>query len=229
MNLMNGIIRPGKVLEVVDNYGVVKCSAPGLFTEKDGAATLPPIYPLLQSSSNTFTKPKAGDLVWILNFTDNKMELFYIRQNNYTEQLEELLTTDGGGKYCEVLCSVESGLSHAQLFFSDGSGWILKNDETIIQINPDGNILLEYPQAHRTIEISSNGISIGTKGGSAEPAVLGNKLEDVLNKIVILLKSLGDAAALNPYTAPLSTAIKSQIPGIENAIPEIASMNITID
>ena len=56
MKLINGIIRPGEILEVLEN-GKIKASAPGLFSEED-LENLPPIMPfweLIGSHANTFS------------------------------------------------------------------------------------------------------------------------------------------------------------------------------
>ena len=44
MKLEKGIIRPGIVLEVLDN-GIIKASAPGLFSYSDDPEKMPPIFP----------------------------------------------------------------------------------------------------------------------------------------------------------------------------------------
>ena len=44
MKLFKGTIRPGKVMEVLEN-GVIKASSPGLFSFTDDPEKLPPIMP----------------------------------------------------------------------------------------------------------------------------------------------------------------------------------------
>ena len=83
MKLVNGILRPGEVLEVLEN-GKIKASAPGLFSEED-KDLIPPVMPfweLIGSHANTFSTPTEGDEVWILNLTDNPLQLYWFRKDN---------------------------------------------------------------------------------------------------------------------------------------------------
>ena len=58
MRLVNGTIRPGTVLEVLEN-GLIKASAPGLFSYVDDPKMLPPIMPwFIGNNSNSFSKLK---------------------------------------------------------------------------------------------------------------------------------------------------------------------------
>ena len=62
MKLATGILRPGIILEVLDNWKI-KVSAPGLFSSED-KDLIPPIMPfweLIGSHSNSFSTPVKGD------------------------------------------------------------------------------------------------------------------------------------------------------------------------
>ena len=83
MRLSNAILRPGKVLEVVDANGTIKVSAPGLFSDQDDPKLLPPVTPLLLLHSNQYSTPIVGNEVWVLNFTDNTQQLYWFRKDNY--------------------------------------------------------------------------------------------------------------------------------------------------
>ena len=66
MKLDKGTIRPGTVLEILDD-GLIKASAPGLFSITDDPEMLPPIMPwFIGNNSNSFSKLKQYDEVWIL-------------------------------------------------------------------------------------------------------------------------------------------------------------------
>lgn len=223
MKLCNAILRPGKVLEVLDNAGTIKVSAPGLFNEND-KDNLPPVYPLFLSHCNQFSSPIVDDEIWVLNLTNNTQQLYWFRKDNFIENNEEILNGDN----VEVLCSKESGMGWATIYFSDGTGWIIKNDRSVIQINKDGEIQLNYPLAHRCIDINSNNISIGSQGESAHPAAYGDKVGDLLWKIYMTFNSIKTSAAVNPYTANIASAI-SMIGDWSDEIPDIESQHVTID
>ena len=224
MKLINATIRPGKVLEVLDNKGTIKASAPGLFTSQDKDKLPPIMHAPWGSHPNSFTTPDKGKEVWIMNFSDNKRQLYWFRKDPFDEN--NLDTNIQGEKNVEVLCNRKSGLGWATIYFSDNSGWIIKNDESKIQINADGEICLSMNDAHRTIDINSNGISIGSKGSSAHPATYADKLEDILSTINQQFALIKQAANTNPYTTAIGSVIDTSW---SNKIPDIESIHVTID
>jgi hypothetical protein len=224
MKLSNAILRPGKVLEVVDANGTIKVSAPGLFSDQDDPQLLPPVTPLLLFHSNQYSTPLVDDEVWVLNFTDNTQQLYWFRKDNYIENNKDIQEEVN----VEVLCSRESGAGWATIYFSDDSGWYIKNDKTFIQLDPDGNIKLKNPNAHRCIEINSNNISIGSEGESAHPACFGDITADLLWKIYMTFNALKTASAANPMTAHLGAAI-NMVGDWSGDISKIKSGHVTID
>lgn len=224
MKLMNAILRPGKVIEVVDEFGTIKVSAPGLFNEQEDPAKLPPVTPLLLFHSNQYSTPIVDDEVWVLNFIDNTQQLYWFRKDNFKENNTDIQKEQN----VEVLCSRESGTSWATIYFSDDSGWMIKNDQSFIQIDPDGNIKLKNPNSHRCIDINSNNISIGSEGESAHPAAYADKVGDLLWKIYMTFTSIKSSAMMNPHTAPIANAI-DMIGDWSDEIPGIESKHVTID
>lgn len=224
MELKNCIIRPAKVVKVQDN-NILKVVAPGLFSKTDNPDLLPPVYPFIEMSKNSFSEVQEGDEVWLLNVEGNKTELFWLRKPDYEFGMEGRIA--GGG--LEILARREAGSSWAEIYFSDGTGWIIRNDMSYISINKDGHITLSVLGRHKTIEINDEGISLGSKGQSAEPAVLGDKLTDVLDYIVVVAEMIRDASLANPYTVPLGTALKATIPVLKSKAEKICSSYVTLD
>jgi hypothetical protein len=97
MELYNAYLRPGKILEVVDNYGNVKCSVVGIFKDDEDLTKLPVISPapFMRTSPYSFVQPKAGDDVWVMLFSDNPQLLFYLFQSSqfvlYKKVINQLL------------------------------------------------------------------------------------------------------------------------------------------
>lgn len=224
MKLSECILRPAKVVEVMDN-NIIKVTAPGIFSTEDDVSKLPPVYPFIEMTKNAFSGVAIGDEVWLLSVKDNSQELFWLRKPDSDFGYEDL----PAGKNLEVLARRESGASWAEIYFTDGTGWVIRNDSSKIVIDSDGNIVLSAPGYHKTIEINDMGISLGTKGGSAEPAVLGDKLTDVLEYISIMFDSISTMAAANPYTFPLSVPINSLKAGLDDKIKHICSSYVTLD
>lgn len=233
MKLINGILRPGEILEVLEN-GKIKASAPGLFSEED-LENLPPIMPfweLIGSHANTFSTPIKGDECWILNLTDNPLQLYWFRKDPHIEHNQDIFE-EGGTENVEIICNRESGVGYATLYFSDGSGWILRNDESCLQIFPDGHIELGMSWPHRAIKIDSKAIHLGVKFGDEEaqgthPACFGDLTADILNDLCSMIHAAGQLAKMSPYTAAIGN-ILVKAKDIQQQIPGISSTHVKLD
>ena len=223
MKLVNAVLRPGKVIRVLE-AGNILAEVPGLFSSQD-IDLLPPIEPFFHGAENAFSKPKEYQDVWVLNMEDNPQQLYWIRKDKLVEKNGELLNEEN----VEILCNRESGIGWATIYFSDGSGWVIKKDESIIQIRQDGSIVMKVDWPHRAIEIAESSINIGTEGKAAHPAAYGDKIEDILTDLCMLLKSMQLVANTNPYTVMLSKVMKPQIKSIQEKIGTISSQHVRID
>ena len=226
MNLSKGTIRPGTVLEVFDD-GTIKASAPGLFSFVDDPTKLPPIMPwFIGSNSNSFSKLKQYDDVWLINFNDNPLQLYWLRKDNVSDNAENLPMHE---ENIEIVCNREVRGEWCSIYFSDGSGWVMSKGDSIIKIRPDGSILLSADMPSRCIDINGKNISIGSEGKSAHPAAYGDKTEAVLMDICILLNKVALSSLSNPYTFNIGNTLLMQLPSITNKISDISSEHVTID
>lgn len=227
MELSQGHIRPGRVLKVEDEKGIIKASCCGLFSDQDDPENLPPVYPFPLGGANNFSLPKVDDEIWLMFFDDNPMELFYIRKDNFPENLKDILSKKY--KEVEVLASREMPMGMVQLYFTDGDGWIIRNVDSVIQMRKDGSILLDSGSAHRKIDICNNSISLGSEGGSAHPAAYADKIENSLKILNNMLNAMSKAAKLTPFTVGIGVAIDALRPMYEQSIDEIDSPHVTLD
>lgn len=161
MKLFNGILRPGKVLEVIeDGKGVIKVSAPGLFSEED-IDFLPPVEPFFGLHPNSFSMPVVDEEVWVLNFSDNIQQLYWFKKDDYKINIESLFE-DG---IQEVICHKPIGDDkYASIYFSDGSGWVISS-VGVINIDKDGQIHIKS-QGESIINVTNEQIDINSPGGT---------------------------------------------------------------
>lgn len=227
MNLANGHIRPG-VVKKVDNNGIIKAISPGLFVveNENEIENLPPIMPGFIGGTNV-SLPSIGDDVWILNFTDNPLELFWFKKTN--SPLNTEVIRNNLGKNSEILCNKSSDTGNASLYFSDDSGWVIDNTDAKISIEKNGSILLNSDINERAIHINTNNISIGSINKSSHPAAYGDVVEDVVLSLCSLLNKVAIKALANPYTAALGVEILSELHNISDKAALISSDNVTID
>lgn len=223
-------IRPGFVLRVEDNYGTVKASCVGVFAEDADPELLPPVIPFMSLSRGTFSHPKENDPLWILINKDNPQELLYVRQADLSNQLND--TLDQGYEDVEVLMRTESGSGYAQILFDTDEGLIVQNDDSSITIQKNGNITLKKAGSHRTVEINSDGISLGSEGKSAEPALLGDKTQDAMDKLWDCINTVVMTLQTScPYAAPAMAQVQAKgvLPEAKMAIMKIKSNNVSLD
>ena len=220
-------IRPGIVEEIIDNKGTIKASCCGLFSDVDATDKLPPIYPFPLGGANNFSSVHNDDEIWVMFFDDNPLELFYIRKDNFPEQLKEIL--DKNYEDVEVIASRDMPNGVVQIYFTEGDGWIIQNADSVIQIRKDGSILLDTGYAHRKIDVNYNSISIGSKGTSAHTAAYGDSVVNSLNILNDLLDALSESAHINPYTQQLGATIDTLRPRFEESLEEIESQHVTLD
>lgn len=222
MRFENATMRPGTVLEVIDNKGTIKVEAPGLFTRED-PEKLPPVYPLFLFGVNSFSTPVKGDEVWIMNFSDNERQLYWFRKDD--EDNNKNLLIDEEGKI-DIVVHRDTNKGWGTLYFSDGSGWVMSRDKSKINIDPKGNIYISYPNPNRTISVSSLGISLGKKGKSDHTACFADQLIPILNDITRQFDLLKTSMQSNPYTTPAASSIDTSV--WKNNIDKIESLNVTL-
>lgn len=227
MKLINAKIVPGTVQEVVDDYGTIKGSAYGLFSAEESTENLPPIYPFFTVTHGTFSRPTVGELIWVISTTDNPTELFYFKQRELTEDIKNIIE-EVGSNQCEIISNYEGKNGWAQIFFADGTGWMVRNDG--VQFNmTDEKIVLTTGSKNRTISISSDGISLGTEGTSKEKAVLGDSLSKLLQQLDINIKTLASTASASPYTTHLTNVINKMASDLDSSLQNILSENVSLD
>ncbi len=223
MKLRQGIIRPGIVVEVLDN-NTIRAGAPGLFDRND-KDKLPIILPWpCGINKNSYSQINELDEVWVVNFSDNPLQLYWFRKDDVNDN-KDIISEEN----VEILCNREAGMGWATIYFSDGSGWVIRNSDSKIQIRPDGSILMDTNIPHRAIDVNMGSISLGSVGGSKSPAVYGDELMEVLVKIQVALNIIKQSANMSPYTKPIAIALKSLPSQIEKLIPKIISPNVTLD
>jgi hypothetical protein len=225
MKLSEGTIRPGTVMEVLEN-GVIKASAPGLFNFSDDPNLMPPIMPwFIGGNDGCFSQPKQYDEVWIMNFSDNPQQLYWFRKDKISDNTNLPISETN----IEILCNRDVAGEWCTIYFSDGSGWIISKGESIIQIRPNGSIQLNTGFDKRCIDISPAGISLGSVGKSSHPAAYGDVAMEIFNGFLALLKQIQMVSTPNPYTAPIGTIIAANIPLLESKIPSLVSSHVTLE
>ena len=196
MKLYNATLRPARVLEILEK-GKIKVEAPGLFSRQD-LENLPPVLPWFTGGTNAYSSINVGELVWILSVDDNPSQLYWFRKDD-PEDNEDL----SGLQNVEVLCNKTAGFGQAQLYFSDGTGWVIKNGETQFKITAEGD--LELSAGGNQISVGSGGVKLGEET-TGHPAYA-EQVMDALCSIASCLDTIKKAALPIYFTMPIANAI----------------------
>lgn len=214
MELARGDLRPGKVLQVVDNIGTIKVSAPGMFTDQDDVDLLPPVFPLFTIGSNTFSSPNVGDSIWLLSFRGNAQELFYFRMVDHKDYMKNIGNINNNSDIeCVVRKQTDNGWG--ELYLDTGEGWIIANGDCKAVIDNSGNV-----------NLIGNSVRLGSSSAS-NPVCKYEETEALLKMITNVLGTLAAGVA---ETAPSqASGATTMINMIKAQIPKIKSSKIYVD
>lgn len=208
MNFSTSTLRPGKVLQVVDEKGTVKISAPGLFSADADPEMLPPVYPICPVHRGGFSSPLVDDRVWVLHDEANSQLFLYIRFNDLPYEVTKLLNAE---TETEVVFSRDTDNGVFQLYFSSGEGVKILGNGSYILIHTNGDIDIYKEGLNRSISLSDDSICLGKSSGEAGSVdthvAYGETVEDALDVIYNILLKLKTGCVSNPYTSNISTLI----------------------
>ena len=219
-------IRPGKVLKVIDNYGTIKASAQGLFSDSDDPDLLPPIIQFIIPSSTSFSMPHEGDNIWVWYFSNNPQELLYTFRSNAQANNSDQL--DNEYKDVEIQMKRTSDKGDILVDYNDDDGYTINNSDTKINIDNDKHDIHIVHTDGTSISVTKDGISLGKDGGSQYKAVCGEKLIESLDDIKNILNAIKSAAMGNPYTTPIGTAMTPLMPKLEK-FKQMLSDTVTLE
>lgn len=217
-------IRPGKVLQVIDNYGHIKASCTGIFSEQDDPDLLPPMSQFFKISSTQYSQPHIGDDIYVFIFSDNPQLFLYVFRGDVAMNNGSEL--DNEYDDAEILMKRHTDAGDVRVGYDSDNGYDISVNESNMNIGNDSNIHLNHKDGN-SISITDNGISLGKDGGSSYSAVCGEELVKVLKDIKSLLNTIKTSAAGNPQTAHISTAMTSQLATLSN-FDKILSKIVTL-
>ena len=211
-----GTIWIGEVVNTADplQLGRVKIKIFSKYDELE-PDVIPWAIPYNQLSTGTSIIPKVGDIVNAFFENGDEYVPFYFTSIKNSDDL----LAEYGDDYPKIWSLVydkrmgedgEGTLGEErtlEVFYTETQGLIIRKNQSFIQIkNEDESILLSNGSTQKVIHISDDGISIGTEGTSAEPAVLGDTLEELLNSFITELGKISAIATPAGPSGPISGA-----------------------
>ena len=230
MKMKNCELVPGVIVRVDDPAaGVIRCTAPGLFSVNDDPSLLPPIMPFVPSGHRgSVSTPAEGDKVWIIVEEGNSQMIWWIRRGDEPDEVKSIDPAR------EVVFSRDTDKGIYQLFWSDGEGIKFLKDGSYIRISPEGNIDIVKEGINRAISISPDSICLGKgsddAGGVDTHAAYGERVEDALNAIYDILKGMSTSCLQLPqYLGPLKSSLNEiTLTQLSSKISKCTSKDIKI-
>jgi len=198
------------VVEYTDDplkIGRVRCSIPGVIhhapgeTEKKEA--LPWIRPFKMYGYQTFTKPLAGQKVWVLGNKSNYNEFWWFPYYEISNIVKGYLN-----KYYDenpdVFHAREGSVTPVMATWDDTQGYKWTIGEDYIDFYPNREFKLKVNDCN--INVKGNIIQVGgddSPAGDYEPAVMGKKCLTLRGIMQEKCMDVAQAAGNSPYTTHL--------------------------
>ena len=217
-------IRPGKVLQVIDNYGHVKASCAGIFSEQDDPDLLPPMSQFFKVSANQFSQPHVGDDIYVFIFADNPQLFLYVFQGD--TNIGEADGLDNEYDDVDITMMRNTGSGSVRVGYDTDNGYAIKNNDTRFNIDNDSNAFLEHKSGN-TISVTEKNISLGKKKKSRYHAVAGEELISVLKDIRATLDAIKNSASGSPYTTQISAAmtpLMGNLSSFDNILSDVVTL-----
>lgn len=228
MKLSNVELIPGVIVDIEDpkKLGRIKATVPGLFSPDMTKETLPWIYRLSMSQTNTFDCPIVGSKIWCINNKDNYCEYWYIPYFEIADHGKEVIQNYDNTQL--VFSRQNSSGTTSQLYYNDGEGIVVKNDSSKINLDKNGD-LTAVSKSGKELLLKSDKVQIGKTGGSYEEAVLGDKLKTLLSNLQTGISIVASTAARSPHTLPLVSPLNDLSSQLASDITKILSKNVNLN
>lgn len=224
MRLKNCDLLPGCVTDIDDPKRMcrIKAVIPGeMDSQNQDKDLLPWISPL--TGGQTIAVPKVGETVWVLKNNENVDEYWYIMMYNPTAATMDYMS----GNYSEdtqVVMQKDNGASSASITYDSKNGYNIKTgNNTALKMSDDGSV--DIKTKNGSVKMTGEDMVIDS---GEEPAVLGNKLCDVLEQLSQDLQELGTICAGHTFLLPLAAKFVTTSTALSIGLYDILSEHIKL-
>jgi len=205
---LKGYLGIGPVISVDDEelQGRIKVRVFGKYDELD-EELIPWCLPSNNFSGGSstgggmFSLPKVGSLVNVIfDNGDINCPIWTYNEKMSTELQEEIANSYATAHSLIYDTEVESG--PVKVFFTEEKGMVIEYNASQVVIRPDQTVVIRFGESGKVLHVQEETISLGTEGASAQPAVLGDTLYDLLMEFI---DELGKIAAFQSPAGPCSS------------------------
>lgn len=228
MHLSDCELIPAVIVDTADEMqmGRIKCVIPGYVDATFSKENMPWVRPLGMTRHQSFSKMMPGYKVWVIANKNNYNEFWYIPFFEKNDVSKNYLGPVYDSDQPEIFMAHNNGGNHSLMTFDEKNGFSERIGNDHINLMPDGHISLKGQNGE--VDIDGSKVKMGEIGGDYEPAVLGNKLKDILDKMKAHFSELQKAANSSPYTTHLVAPITNIIQDLSKS-NEILSKNVKLN
>lgn len=191
-------IMPGVVIKNDDpkKIGRIKVSVPLWFTTATmHINAINWVYPMLMHRYQSFSKMELGRTVWVLHERTNYYDFQYIPMFEINDDLKKILETSYNAT--EVVFTRCKGDVTGQLYFNDDEGIVAKYGNAFMTINAENECM--FSDGECDIAVKGSQVHLGKNKNNKEFAVMGNTLQNLLQRLSKGIDEIGQKLQSDPY------------------------------
>ena len=180
---------PAVIVETDDplKYGRIKVSALGAYNANNSSiAQLPWCYPFMMQGNNTYASYEKGSKVWLLRNTKRQDENWFIPMYEQHAMTQQFVDGANHKDKPEVISMRNNGGSQSSITYDHNRGYNISTGGSGggASVNVGTGSSATMSGGGSSVSTSGSGVTIGTPGEDEHPAVLGDKLSDLIYDIL---------------------------------------------
>ena len=225
---------PAVIVETDDplKYGRIKVSALGAYNANNSStAQLPWCYPFMMNGNNTYASYEKGSKVWLLRNTKRQDENWFIPMYEQHAMTQQFVDGAKHNDKPEVISMRNNGGSQSSITYDHRGGYNISTGGggggASVNIGTGSSATMSGGGS--SVSTSGSGVTLGTPGQDEHPAVLGDKLSDLIYDILSALEIFAiELGAADPLARIVCENLNIEIQKIHLDIKKILSETVKI-
>lgn len=225
---------PAVIVETDDpmKYGRIKVSALGAYNANNSStAQLPWCYPFTMHGNNTYASYEKGSKVWLFRNTKRQDENWFVPMYEHHAMTQDFIDGSDPKNKPEVISMRNNGGSQSSITYDHSGGYNISTGGSgggaSLNVGTDSSATMSGGGS--AVNASGSGVTLGNPGEDEHPAVLGDKLSDLIYDILSALQIFSiELGAQDPLARISCENLNVEIQRIHLDIKKILSEKVKI-
>lgn len=225
---------PAVIVETDDpmKYGRIKVSALGAYNANNSStAQLPWCYPFTMHGNNTYASYEKGSKVWLFRNTKRQDENWFVPMYEHHAMTQDFIDGLDPKNKPEVISMRNNGGSQSSITYDHSGGYNISTGGSgggaSLNVGTDSSATMSGGGS--AVNTSGSGVTLGNPGEDEHPAVLGDKLSDLIYDILSALQIFSiELGAQDPLARISCENLNVEIQRIHLDIKKILSEKVKI-